>query len=212
MTLGSTSAKGWIMTPRLDMRGNDGLMTVKVKASAVGSGIQSGPLSITVGERDTVITVTTDESEHIVLLPCPSSDTVRVRLSNGVKAARIKLHDLAIYAGDAYSPIDPSQISYHEGITDTTFTITGITPSDYLLRVQATYTDGTASAWSNQVRAHLDWATGDVNHDGEVNIADISIVIDGLLDGHPLPDSDVNGDGEVNIADVNALISIILSH
>lgn len=212
MTLGSTSAKGWIMTPRLDMRGNDGLMTVKVKASALGNGIQSGPLSITVGERDTVITVTTDESEHIVLLPCPSSDTVRVRLSNGVKAARIKLHDLAIYAGDAYSPIDPSQISYHEGITDTTFTITGITPSDYLLRVQATYTDGTASAWSNQVRAHLDWATGDVNHDGEVNIADVGSVIDGLLDGHPLPECDVNGDGEINIADVNALISIILSH
>lgn len=212
VTLGSTSAKGWIMTPRLDMRGNNGLMTVKVKASAVGSGIQSGPLSITVGERDTVITVTTDESEHIVLLPCPSSDTVRVRLSNGAKAARIKLHDLAIYAGDAYSPIDPSQISYHEGITDTTYTVTGITPGDYLLRVQATYTDGTASAWSNQVRAHLDWATGDVNHDGEVNIADVGSVIDGLLDGHPLPGCDVNGDGEINIADVNALISIILSH
>ena len=212
VTLGSTSTKGWIMTPRLDMRGNDGLITFKVKASAVGSGILSGPLSITVGERDTVITVATDESEHIVLLPCPSSDTVRVRLSNGVKAARIKLHDLAIYAGDAYSPIDPSQISYHGGITDTTYTITGIMPGDYLLRVQATYTDGTASAWSNQVRAHLDWATGDVNRDGEVNIADVGSVIDGLLDGNPLPGSDVNGDGEVNIADVNALISIILSH
>jgi hypothetical protein len=212
VTLGSASAKGWIMTPRLDMRGNNGLMTVKVKASALGNGIQSGPLSITVGERDTVITVTTDESEHIVLLPCPSSDTVRVRLSNGVKAARIKLHDLTIYAGDAYSPIDPSQISYHEGITDTTYTVTGITPGDYLLRVQATYTDGTASAWSNQVRAHLDWATGDVNRDGEVNIADVGSVIDGLLDGHPLPGCDVNGDGEINIADVNALINIILSH
>ncbi len=211
VTLGSTSAKGWIMTPRLDMRGNDGLMTVKAKASAMGNGIQSGPLSITVGESDTIINVAADESEYIVLLPCPSSDTVRVVLGNGVKAARIMLHDLAIYAGDAYSPIDPSQISYHEGITDTTYTVTGITPGDYLLRVQATYTDGTASAWSNQVRAHLDWATGDVNRDGEVNIADVGSVIDGLLDGHPLPGCDVNGDGEINIADVNALISIILS-
>lgn len=212
VTLGSTSAKGWIMTPRLDMRGNDGLMTVKVKASAMGNGIQSGgPLSITVGESDTVINVATDESEYIVLLPCPSSDTVRVRLGSSVKAVRIKLHDLAIYAGDAYSPIDPSQISYHEGITDTTYTVTGITPGDYLLRVQATYTDGTASAWSNQVRAHLDWATGDVNRDGEVNVADVGSVIDGLLDGNPLPGSDVNGDGEVNISDINWLIDHILS-
>ena len=211
VTLGSTSAKGWIMTPRLDMRGNDGLMTVKVKASAMGNGIQSGPLSITVGECDTVINVTTDESEYIVLLPCPSSDTVRVRLGSSVKAVRIKLHDLAIYAGDAYSPIDPSQISYHEGITDTTYTVTGITPGDYLLRVQATYTDGTASAWSNQVRAHLDWATGDVNRDGEVNVADVGSVIDGLLNGNPLPGSDVNGDGEVNISDINWLIDHILS-
>ena len=62
------------------------------------------------------------------------------------------------------------------------------------------------------MRAHLDWATGDVNRDGEVNIADVGSVIDGLLDGHPLPGCDVNGDGEINIADVNALISIILSH
>ena len=211
VTLGSTSVKGWIKTPRLDMRGNDGLMTVKVKASAVGNGILSGPLIITVGECDTVVNVSNDESEHIVLLPCPSSDTVRVQLSNGVKVARIKLHDLAIYAGDAYSPIDPSQISYHEGITDTTYTVSGITPGDYLLRVRATYTDGSASTWSNQVRAHLDWATGDVNRDGEVNVADVGCVIDGLLEGNPLPGSDVNGDGEVNISDINWLIDHILS-
>ena len=54
-------------------------------------------------------------------------------------------------------------------------------------------------------------ATGDVNLDGEVNIADINAVIDMILSGNVLSVGDVNGDGEVNIADVNALIALILS-
>ena len=52
---------------------------------------------------------------------------------------------------------------------------------------------------------------GDVNGDGEVNIADVNAVIDMILSGNTLPTGDVNNDGEINIADVNALINIILS-
>ena len=55
--------------------------------------------------------------------------------------------------------------------------------------------------------------TGDVNGDGEVNIADVNVVI-GIILGSGVQDNpraDVNGDGEVNIADVNAIIAIILS-
>ena len=52
---------------------------------------------------------------------------------------------------------------------------------------------------------------GDVNNDGEVNIADINAVIDIILTGGTSARADVNGDGEVNIADVNSLIDIILA-
>lgn len=56
---------------------------------------------------------------------------------------------------------------------------------------------------------------GDVNHDGEVNIADINAIINILLgkdvDGQTIERADVNGDGEVNIADANAVIKIIQS-
>ena len=52
---------------------------------------------------------------------------------------------------------------------------------------------------------------GDVNGDGEVNIADINAVIDLILTGRVNPSGDVNGDGEVNIADINSIIDIILS-
>ena len=63
---------------------------------------------------------------------------------------------------------------------------------------------------------------GDVNGDGEVNIADansvIHIIINGGGGGHghaPGDDDgtlvgDINGDGEVNISDVNAIINLIL--
>ena len=52
---------------------------------------------------------------------------------------------------------------------------------------------------------------GDVNGDGEVNIADVNAVIDMVLNNSAAAAGDVNADGEVNIADINALIDIILN-
>ena len=51
---------------------------------------------------------------------------------------------------------------------------------------------------------------GDVNGDGEVNIADVNTLIDMILNGTTGAAGDVNNDSEVNIADVNALIAYIL--
>ena len=58
---------------------------------------------------------------------------------------------------------------------------------------------------------YIESAVGDVNVDGEVNIADVNTVIDTILSSALLPAADVNGDGEINIADINALIDIILN-
>ena len=55
---------------------------------------------------------------------------------------------------------------------------------------------------------------GDVNGDGEVNIADVNALTDIILgasaDEATLVRADVNEDGEINIGDVNALMDIIL--
>ena len=55
---------------------------------------------------------------------------------------------------------------------------------------------------------------GDVNLDGEVNIADVNAVISVIMGTFTDPsifwESDVDGNGEINIADVNAIINIIL--
>lgn len=53
---------------------------------------------------------------------------------------------------------------------------------------------------------------GDVNVDGEVNIADINAIIDMILSEASSLAGDVNGDGEINIADINTVIDIILNN
>ena len=56
---------------------------------------------------------------------------------------------------------------------------------------------------------------GDVNADGQVNIADVTALIDYLLSGDEstvdLDASDANQDGSINIADVTSLIDYLLS-
>ena len=59
------------------------------------------------------------------------------------------------------------------------------------------------------------WLRGDVNNDGEVNIADISsivnIILGAMLDDDTMRRADVNEDGEINILDIDIVITIILT-
>lgn len=64
---------------------------------------------------------------------------------------------------------------------------------------------------TDQYLPYLDGVTGDVNGDGEVNIADVNALIDMILSGDLDIIGDVDGDGEVGISDVNAVIDIILN-
>ena len=68
------------------------------------------------------------------------------------------------------------------------------------------------SAW--EPYAGSSFILGDVNGDGNVNIADVTTLISMVLRGNSsvndCPAGDVNGDGNLNIADVTALISMVL--
>ena len=69
--------------------------------------------------------------------------------------------------------------------------------------------------FSNEGSTTPTYKLGDVNMDGEVNIADVTALIDYLLSGDAtninVEAADVNEDDDVNIADVTALIDILLS-
>ncbi|MBR5673612.1 MAG: C10 family peptidase [Muribaculaceae bacterium] len=106
------------------------------------------------------------------------------------------------------------------GIADKNYLVKNLTEAGtFYYRVKALYTDGTQSAWSkSQIVTLFDnghaYQLGDVNHDGDVNISDVTDLIDYLL-GAPVDVcdncADVETDGEINIADVTALIDMLLT-
>ena len=63
---------------------------------------------------------------------------------------------------------------------------------------------------------NISFTLGDVNEDGDVNIVDVTTLIDYLLGAAPSPFStsaaDVDSDGDINVSDVTALIDLILVH
>lgn len=110
----------------------------------------------------------------------------------------LELADLQV--GDAYSYVAATPITADplpEGVTYREAKIRFEIPGDY---IYYTFKQGTAPEPNRY----------DVNHDGEVNVADINCLIDYILTGSG--QHDVNGDGEMTVADINALIDYILNH
>lgn len=72
-----------------------------------------------------------------------------------------------------------------------------------------------AAAQWQEFMFEADWLKGDVNNDGEVNIADVnavvSIILGAVVSDDTMLRADVNEDGEVNIADINMVVKIILT-
>jgi hypothetical protein len=133
---------------------------------------------------------------------------------------------IEVYAGDATAmtlrAAETGDATYRliTGITDRFYTVNDLTAGGtFLYKVKALYLDGTESDWSNIEEVTLfenghGYVLGDVNHDGKLSIADVSALIDYLLDSTtstacPIC-GDVNGDDRVAIADVSALIDLLL--
>ena len=99
----------------------------------------------------------------------------------------------------------------YNNISGKSFTLNGLKPGNYAMRVQAVYIDGSVSAWSKYQQLELKELAGDVNLDNEVNIADINTAIDMILAGGQNLIADVNNDGQVTIADAVIVVNIILN-
>ena len=78
----------------------------------------------------------------------------------------------------------------------------------------ATYVDNFSLYYTGEEGGPDMGIPGDVNRDGEVNIADVNAVINIILTNGSVDETnkaaDVNNDGEINIADINAVIALIL--
>ena len=126
-----------------------------------------------------------------------------------------------VYSGDA------TGAKASETGDETQRTVTGITnkyydvanlidEGTYTYKVKAIYSNGSESNWSNIEEVTLfgnaTGLQGDVNGDGEVNVVDITALIDAIMnDITDNPRADVNGDGNIDVVDITALIDIIMN-
>lgn len=105
------------------------------------------------------------------------------------------------------------------GITDKYYTVQDLMAgSTFACKVKALYVDGTESAWSNVGMVILpehSYELGDVNHDHQVNVSDVTTLIAHILgsaDDICTVCGDIDGNTDINVSDVTRLISIILGN
>jgi len=233
--LGTSKATGSITSPAVDLSTSDGEVSVVVVAKSYGNDtdveMKVSVLDASDNELDSeTVTISGSDAQYIVALKGNADDSNYIRIENTTKKKRVMLKTIKVYTGDyntlssaplrAVTETGDTLTRTIEGITDTTYTVTDLLPYgifDY--KVKAITADNIESAWSNVVRIALFDQTktglvGDVNADGEVNIADvnalISIILGNATEDDYAGECDVNGDEEINIADVNAVIAIIL--
>ena len=133
---------------------------------------------------------------------------------------------IAVYSGDA-SPATlmatetgDANSRLIEGITGKYYTVQNLAEAGtFLYRVKSIYIDGTESDWSNIEEVTLfenahPYAKGDVNHDGFIDINDVTDMIAYVLNGGEdfcMICGDLTGDDVCDINDVTTLIGWVLN-
>ena len=178
------------------------------QTAAVGHNFAAGEtyswvVTASAGEQITITTTDANYSADIALIEVYTGDATANRL-------------MAIEQGGTdyrlITEIDPARKFYI--VKDL------LDGGTFLYRVKALYIDGTESEWSNleEVTLHENdhpFQGGDVNHDGYVDVDDITALIAAVLGTDSnicIACADVNGDENVDVDDVTALIGIVLGN
>ncbi len=218
---------GGIITPQYDLTGYE-KVTVVVHGSGYNTWRPAGLTVSTSLQSEHVDMQPGDFVDYVFVLDCTESEQITIR-GDYYPNDYGWIESIQIYAGDASEPSNLRAIN-EEG--DATYRlITGITPDKFytvknltaggtfFFRVKAHYTDDTWSPWSKAKTVVLageghGYSIGDVDHDGNVNISDVTALIDCLLGSQEdacLICADVDLDGKVTITDVTELIDMLLA-
>ena len=227
LKIGTATAIGYVISPNLSLSST---VTVVLNAknwiSSSGKS-DASTISVSCGNVSQTVTLNDNATDHTVVLHGCEADNIKISMTAAGK--RFYLYNVSIYNGDLTAKYNaPRRVIVEEGdstwrmvsgITDTCYTVKGLAGGIYEYLVKAIYTDGSESVWSNIQNVTLKGGTeellvGDVNHDGEVNISDVTSIIDYLLgtssDNFDKEAADVNHDGEINISDVTTLVDMLL--
>ena len=231
--MGGGGSVGTLTTPALDMTQSGGKMTVMLTLKPYQSVDSDIPVTVTCGSSSQSVVVNADQIyTFVVNCEADAEQKVTITGGDGTNTKRVVVTQVDIYS----ATIDAAKMMFTlpvedgdetgrviTGITEKFYTVTGLTEGgSFTYRVKAYYTNGTQSAWSNIETVTLvdngpaphEFEVGDVNHDGEVNIVDVTTLIDYMLGSAVFicdTCADVYVDNEINIADVTTLIDQLLS-
>lgn len=219
----SINNKSSFATPNYDLAGFEKVTVVVTAKSVLTSSNSRFTVSTSVDSKEFTANAGADFTRFVAVLNCEEIDQVTF----AGKSNYPQFQSIQIYAGELDEPMlraiaEEGDANYRivTGLTDKHYLVTGLAAGGtFYYRVKAFYTDGTQSAWSKSKNVTLfgngqDHQPGDVNHDGQINISDVTSLIDMLLGaGSEACETcaDVDGDGNVNISDVTSLIDKLLS-
>ena len=159
---------------------------------------------------------------YTAVLECGDTENIKFLGTNYPMIQKIWIYAGELEENTLRAVVDEGDATHREvtGITGKNYTVKGLEAGGtFNYRVKAVYTDGTESPWSNIQTITLFengnvHQPGDVNHDGIVNVTDITLLISCVLnDGNDAvcdECGDVNGDGLINVTDVTLLINKVL--
>ena len=225
LKVGTSSVIGYLISPNLQL-GSTITVVFNAKNWISSSGkSDNSSVIVSCGEASQTVDLSDSPEDYTVVLTGCTDQNVKLAMTKGGK--RFYVYSVDIYDGDLTAQAPRRQVVEEgdstwrmvSGIADTCYTVRALEGGIYEYMVKAIYTDGTESVWSNIQHVTLvgggdEPLKGDVNGDGEVNISDVTAIIDYLLgttsEDFIVAAADVNGDGEVNIGDVTAIIDLLL--
>ena len=218
--VGGQKYVGSLTTPPLHP-GADGVITVRFNARFFGTDNSSALVSC--DDTQLSIPLTRMATEYVVVFE-NVEDGATVTFGCTGRASRFYLDDVVMTTGDDRNPVemDSADADYlvFPGLMATDYTVAGLdSGATYRYIVVTRFADGVVKESNMQLVTLLDqqehnFSMGDVNHDGAINISDVTLLISYVLNGSgsnvcPIC-GNVNADSDINIGDVTALISIAL--
>ena len=214
------SSGSTVTTQQYDLTGYD-KVTVLVTFKSWSS-YTAADLTVSTSVDSKTFTGTTSFTQYTAVLNCADAEEIVFTAGYYPMIQNIKIYGGELDAVTLRAIVEEGNATERliTGITDKNYTVKNLEAGGtFYYKVKAVYTDGTESAWSNTQMITLfenghGYQLGDVNHDGEISIKDVTDLLNYLVTG----DGDVcgicadmNADGEIAIVDATALLNYLLT-
>ena len=194
--------------------------TFTLKLTTVSHAYGVGNISVSTPQTAAVEHHFTQGETYSWLVTASTGDMITITTTDTRYSPDIAL--IEVYSGDVTMRATEAGDATYRLITDITdrfYLVKDLEAAGtFQYKVKAIYTDGTESDWSNIEIVKLfenshAYELGDVNHDGLINVTDVTLLISYLMGGTVECCEicgDINHDSLINVTDVTSLINIVL--